>query len=165
MSGFTLIEMAMVVVVFGILMSFALPSFQAMLRNSEIKTAAESIVSGIQRARAEAVTRNGSVSFTLGTASGWTVTNVADATTIDSRAASEGSTSVTLTAVAADNSTAATSITFNNLGQAVPNAANLATINLTAPGGTRAMRVTVGAGGNAKLCDPSLASGSSPRAC
>jgi type IV fimbrial biogenesis protein FimT len=164
-SGFTLVEMVMVVVVLGLLMSLALPSFLQMLRNSEIRNAAESIANGMQRARAEAVTRNGNVSFTLGTGTSWTVVNVSDASMVESRSGAEGSASVTATAVAADGTTAATAVTFNNLGQVVSNVANLARVDLVAAGGTKNLRVTIGSGGNAKVCDPNLTSGSSPRAC
>jgi type IV fimbrial biogenesis protein FimT len=143
----------------------ALPSFLQMLRNSEIRNAAESIANGLQKARAEAVTRNNNVSFTLGSGTSWTVAFVPDGSTVESQSGKEGSASVTATAVAADGTTAATAVTFNNLGQVVPNAANLARVDLAASGGSKNLRVTVGAGGNAKVCDPSLTAGSSPRAC
>lgn len=163
-AGFTLVEMVVVVVVLGILAGLALPSFFQMLRNSEIRTAAESISNGLQRARAEAVTRNGGVIFTLGTGSGWTIT-LTDGTTVETRVAAEGSANVAVDAKASDGTTAATAITYNNLGQAVSSATNIARVDVTAPGGTRSLRVSVGAGGNAKVCDPSLAAGSSPSAC
>jgi type IV fimbrial biogenesis protein FimT len=170
-SGFTLVELAVVIVILAIITGLALPSFLQMLRNSEVRTAAESISNGLTKARAEAVTRNHEVSFSLGSGSSWTVTFVTDTpppktvVTVESRSEKEGSANVTATAVAADGTTAATAVTFNSLGQVVPNAANVARIDLTAAGGSKNLRVTVGAGGNAKVCDPSLTSGSSPRAC
>jgi type IV fimbrial biogenesis protein FimT len=164
-SGFTLVEMVIAVVILGILTSMALPSFLQMLRNSEIRNAAESIANGLQKARAEAVTRNNNVSFTLGSGTSWTVAFVPDGSMVESRSGKEGSASVIATAVAADGTTTATAVTFNNLGQVVPNAANLARVDLAASGGSKNLRVTVGAGGNAKVCDPSLTAGSSPRAC
>jgi type IV fimbrial biogenesis protein FimT len=91
--------------------------------------------------------------------------NVPDTSPVESRVAKEGSANVTVVAKAADGTTNATAITFNNLGQAVPNAANVAQIDLSAVGGSKSLRVTVGAGGNAKVCDPSLTAGSTPRAC
>lgn len=166
-SGFTLVEMVIAVVILGILTSIGLPSFTQMLRNSEVRAAAESIGSGLQKSRAEAVTRNNNVTFTLGSGTSWTIAG-SDALgpfTVESRSGKESSSSVTVVAKAADGTTDASAITFNNLGQAVPNAANVARIDLSATGGNKSLRVTVGAGGNAKVCDPSLTSGSSPRAC
>ena len=142
-----------------------------MLRNAEIKNGAETLVSGIQRARGEAVARNANVQFVLGTGTSWTVDYVtkpvAADPVLDQRTSSEGASHVTLTALASDGTTAATRITFNNVGQVVANAdASLALsrIDIAATSGT-SLRVTVGAGGNARTCDPALAAGSSLRAC
>ncbi len=170
--GFTLPELLIAVAVLGVLVSFGMPSFTQMLRNAEIRNAAESISNGIQRARAEAVSRNATVQFVMGTGSSWNVDYVTKPVPtdppLDTRAGSEGSTHVTLSALAADLATAATTITFNNLGMVVANAdasPALAQVNLAATGANRNLRITVGAGGNAKVCDPTLAAGSSPRAC
>jgi hypothetical protein len=59
-------------------------------------------------------------------------------------------------------STAATTITFNNLGQVIANSPPTlltlaqATFNASASGGNQTLRVSIGAGGNARVCDPSL---------
>jgi type IV fimbrial biogenesis protein FimT len=150
--------MVMVVVVLGILASMALPSFLNMLRNSEVRNAAESLRNGLQRARAEAVSRNANVQFVLGTGTSWTVDyvtkpNVSDPV-LDSRSGSEGSSKVTVTAKAADGTTDATTVTFNSLGQIVANATppTLAQIDLDAAGSTRPLGVVIGAGGNARVC-------------
>ena len=170
--GFTLIELMVGVMVMAILLGLAVPSFQVMIKNSRIRNAAESIANGLQRARAEAVARNTNVAFTLGADSSWTVDYVikpvpADPP-IDSRLASEGSQNVTRTALATDLITPATTITFNNFGGIVANAdasATLAQVDLAAVGGSQNLRVTIGVGGNARMCDPNLAPGTSPRAC
>ena len=163
-AGFSLIELMVSVVVLGILASIAVPSFQAWIRNTQIRNAAESIANGLQRARAEAVSRNTNTSFVMGTDSSWTISVVNPASTIDQRLASEGSKNVTRTVLP----TGATTVTFSNVGLVVPNADasnSITQVDLVAAGGSQNLRVTIGTGGNARLCEPNMASGSSPRAC
>lgn len=168
-AGFTLIELMIGVVILGILASIAFPSFQAMLRDSQTRNAAEAITNGLQKARGEAVARNTNVEFVLGAGSSWIV-KLPSSTglQVESRPSNEGSLNTVNTAVAADLSTAATTATFNNFGSLVANAdssAILARVTLSTTGGNRPLRVTIGVGGNARMCDPNLAAGSSPRAC
>jgi len=63
--GFTLVELMVTIAVLGLLMLATLPSVGVWLRNAEIRTAAESLQSGLQKARAEAVRRNQPVLFSL----------------------------------------------------------------------------------------------------
>lgn len=158
--GFSLIELMATVVIMGILAAVAIPSFQTWVSNSQIRNAAESIANGLQKARAEAVTRNTRTTFVLGTGSSWTVSVVAPVSVIEQRQASEGSKNVTRTVLPVG----ATTVTFNNFGQVVPNAASLTQVDLAAVGGTQSLRVTIGSGGNARMCDPALPS-SNPRGC
>lgn len=172
-SGFTLVELMIAVAVLAILMTVGLPNFRQLMKNYEVRVAAESVVNGLQRARAEAVSRNASVQFVLGTGTSWTVDYVTKPVPtdppLDSRLSSEGSATAALVAVAADLSTAATKITYNNLGQVIVNpdatpTLRQVTFNATAGGGNQTLRVTIGAGGNARVCDPSLPT-SNARAC
>ncbi|HSR01922.1 MAG TPA: GspH/FimT family pseudopilin [Methylophilaceae bacterium] len=169
-SGFSLVELVIVIAIFGILASFAVPSYQQMIENSKIKTATDSILSGFQIARAEAVKRNINVQLEFGAGSAWTVCvspagggSCTAANTIQSRKSSEGSSSdVTVVASVAGP------YVFNGFGI------------LTSPGGatididnaalssakSRNLRVIAGASGAIKSCDPSLdPSGSDPRRC
>ena len=163
-SGMSLIELIIGVAILAIVMGIGAPSFWQWARNIQIKNAAESVTNGIQRARAEAVARNANVAFTLAADSSWTVSVVNPASVIESKPASEGSQNTTLAILPAG----ATTLTFNNYGVAVPNvpASNALTrVDVTANGGSKNMRVTIGVGGNAKMCDPSLVPGSKPSAC
>lgn len=191
-KGFSLVELMVSIVVLAILASIAIPSFQSWLRNTQIRNAAESVTNGLQLARAEAVTRNTNVRFQLtsnlasncalsSVLTNWVVSqdspvnacnsaasaNVAPRL-IQARAANEGSKNVTASALAADLATAATTVTFNNFGLVVANAdgsASFSRIVFTSTGGNQTLWVTIGTGGNARMCDPGIATGTSPRAC
>jgi type IV fimbrial biogenesis protein FimT len=53
--GVTLVEVLIGLAVIGVLLSLALPNFATFLRNTEIKNAAETTLSGLNLARAEAL--------------------------------------------------------------------------------------------------------------
>jgi len=176
-AGFTLIELMLAVSVLAVLVSVGLPSFQQMLRNYQFRVASESVANGLQRARAEAVARNARVQYALSVTLGppavyaWTVDYVNKPVPtdppIDTWTSTEGAKLATVAGVAADLATAATTITFNQLGQVVTNAdasPTLRQVNLAVPGGNQNLRVIIGAGGNARVCDPSLPS-SNVRSC
>ena len=166
-AGFTLIELMVTVAIVAILASIALPSFQSMIRNAQTRNAAEAITNGLQKARGEAVARNANVEFVLGVDSSWQV-KLPSSTVLESRISAEGSADTTVVALAADLTTAATKATFNSFGRVVANAdgsAILAQVGLITDGGNQALHVTLGVGGNARMCDPNLTAGSSPRAC
>jgi type IV fimbrial biogenesis protein FimT len=159
-SGFTLLELMITVAIIAIIAAVALPSFQSMIKNAQTRNAAEAITNGLQKARAEAVARNANVEFVLGAASSWQV-KLPSSTVIESRVSGEGSADTVVT-------TAATTATFNSFGRVVTNADGsviLAQVDLSTDGGNQPLRVTLGVGGNARMCDPNLAAGSSPRAC
>lgn len=63
--GFTLIELMVTLAVAGVLLVGAIPLVREWLMNLEIRNAAESIASGLSKARSEAVKRNQPVMFSL----------------------------------------------------------------------------------------------------
>ena len=60
-KGFTLIEVIMVMVIIGILVGIAIPSFKSFTRSSQATSAANDLVSAFNLARSEAVTRSATV--------------------------------------------------------------------------------------------------------
>lgn len=63
--GFTLIEVIVVVAIVGILLSLGLSSYAQFVSNARVRASAQTFLSGLQNARAEAVRRNASVDFVL----------------------------------------------------------------------------------------------------
>lgn len=164
----------MVIALFSVLASFAIPSYQRMIQNTQIRTATDSILTGLQIARAEAVARNTKVQFDFRTGSAWTVCTTPagngscpttdDATTVQSRGASDGSSANVTINTNGNNGP----YVFTSLGGLDPAGALTIDIDNTAlsSGASRNLRVSVGAGGLARSCDPALdASGTDPRRC
>lgn len=175
--GVNLTELLIAIAIIAILLAVAAPNLAIWLQNSQIRNAAESIQSGLQRAKVEAARRNVGVQFVLGAGSSWTVgcvTAVADAdgdgvddcpATIESRSGSEGSSNATVT-------TAQSTVVFNGLGRVVPLPASNISFQVDNPvggncmsaGPMRCLRVVVSRGGQVRMCDPSRAA-PDPRAC
>jgi len=62
-AGFTLIELFVALVIVVLLMLLGVPSFTTFLRNSEIRSTAESILTGLRTATTTAANRNGRIVF------------------------------------------------------------------------------------------------------
>jgi len=166
-KGFTLVELMVGLVVIAILMSLAVPSFRTWIQNSQIRNAAESVSSGLQRARAEAVSRNANVEFVMGAGTSWLV-QVVGGPNIDSRASDDGSSNTTTATILP---AASTTITFNSFGGVSVNADASATMtqidfdsSALPAADSQELRVTIGIGGSTRMCDPN-APITSPRAC
>ncbi len=70
-SGFTLIEVMVVVAVLAILLGIAAPSFQSMLDKRRLIGAAEQLYADLQYARSEAIKRNASVTVSFSPGTNW----------------------------------------------------------------------------------------------
>ncbi|NOT14317.1 MAG: prepilin-type N-terminal cleavage/methylation domain-containing protein [Methylotenera sp.] len=170
--GFSLVEMMVVVVVFGMLLAMGIPNYRIWMENTRIRNAADSIQAGIQKARVEALKYNAPVRFTLvGGDSEWEVgcvTPVADGdgdgredcpTVIEHRKAKEGSANITVLATPAD----AAEVIFNSLGVIQVNPAPPSPAftqvdidsNLLEATDSRDLRILVGVSGSTRVCDPS----------
>jgi type IV fimbrial biogenesis protein FimT len=62
-SGFTLVELIVVVVVSGIALAIALPSFTSLVERQRVQSASSDFVFSILRARSEAMKRNANVTI------------------------------------------------------------------------------------------------------
>lgn len=183
-QGVTLIELLVGIAIVGILLAVGIPSFSGWIQSTQIRTAAESIQSGLQLARAEAVRRNAIVRFTLTDATGlvaWSVGCVAVTAAcpaaIQSRDANEGGVNaragISIAAppvpagtyyatpiTAGAGMTGVDGVTFNGLGR-IP-AANIATdvkridLSNAVDATARALIIVVTTGGQIRMCDPAL---------
>lgn len=63
--GMTLVELLVALTVLAFLMMAAMPSLAGWMRNTQIRTAAEAVLNGLNKARSEALRRNTLVSFSL----------------------------------------------------------------------------------------------------
>lgn len=166
-QGFTLIELVVTIVVMMAVSMLAIPAFQSSIGNSQIRTVAESIKSGLQQARLEAIKRNAKVRFTLQANSGWqlgceTVTATCPAV-ISAKNATEGS-SANISVIADINAAL-----FNGFGARDPGQVGLSRVDITNQNvdvsERRALRILLAAGGNAKLCDPAVNAVGDARGC
>jgi type IV fimbrial biogenesis protein FimT len=191
--GVTLIEVAVVFVLIGILLAFAAPSITQWMRNTQVRNVTSSLQAGLQRARSEAIRRNEAVQFSLlttaanlddgcalsATGASWSVSRqdpdcqcAADVSEtaapqfIEKHAGGVQTGAVTVTATAADGS-AATTVVFNGFGR-VSNASPISRIQVgNGAGADNDMRLLIGVGGTLRMCivSATLTAAADPRAC
>lgn len=191
-GGYSMLELAMALVVLGLLFAVGLPNAADWMRDLRLRGVAESLKTGLDKARMEALKGNRTMSFWLVTdpkskvpaadcalsSSGlyWVVSvkdpsgacNAAPSTTDDPLLAfrAEAAMEQGLVSVAATDadSKAATQVTFNALGQ-VQGVGMIRQLAISrADGKGRSLRILVEPGGSIRSCDPKV-SASDPRAC
>jgi type IV fimbrial biogenesis protein FimT len=64
-TGFTLVELLIAMSLVAVLLALAAPSFSGWIRNSQVRTVAQALQSGVRLAQAEALRRNRQVVFFL----------------------------------------------------------------------------------------------------
>lgn len=168
-SGFTLIEVMIALAIVAIALVLGAPEFGIWMQNTKVRNVAESVQNGLQTAHNEAVRRNRPAEFAVNADTSWTVTvKAVDANgqfyddVVEKRSKDDGSSSSVTLAV-----TGGGTASFNGLGR-VDNATPLTRVDVkSSVTGAKKMAVTVGAGGQIRLCDPSLDSVTTddPRKC
>lgn len=189
-TGFSLIECMISVVLFMLLALIAMPSFSVAIQNGQIRSAAQSIVSGLQLARAEAIRLNAFVQFSLpNQIAGETVEGGTDwlihaddqkaagtpayTVEIGRRSGLEGSPLARIGTKTAQDFTLPTAIgaglpgtiTFNSLGRT--DSTTISQIDIVHANNAKARRlsIAISTGGQIRLCDPALALSSNPQGC
>jgi type IV fimbrial biogenesis protein FimT len=190
--GVTLIELMVILAVIALLLMAVTPSMGIWMRNIQIRNAAEALQTGLQTARTEAMRRNTQVRLTLvngltascaasATGTAWIVSQDDPANDCDeapssttapravaSREASDGSRDVTVSALQANGTSSANNIVFDGFGRPL-GTTSMARIDFdhtTTGNDYRALRVTISAVGNVRMCDPRVSTTSDdPRRC
>ncbi|MGD9946413.1 MAG: GspH/FimT family pseudopilin [Burkholderiaceae bacterium] len=178
--GLTLVEMAITMLIFAILVAAAAPSFSGFLANTQIRSASDSLRNGLRVAQMEAMKRNRRVELVLtdSAPTSATVTATAAGRNWVIRAEQAGGGFELLQGFAGQTQTPQVTITadrsifsfdaFGRLsedsaGNAAP-AGDLAVAIADSGSKGRPLRVLVRPGGASASCDPAATSGS-PFAC
>ncbi|WP_235509997.1 GspH/FimT family pseudopilin [Variovorax sp. Root473] len=186
-AGFTLIELMVGIALFAVLFMLAYPSYASFIRNAQVRTAAESVLNGLQLARAEAIRRNSNVRFTLTNKSNgvalaggtdWalygalpdTPTNLNDLVQehLEGNASSNARVQVSTTVgtKAADPGAGMpATITFTGLGR-LTTATTTRQIDITgATTDVRRLAIILAPGGDIRMCDPGHSLATNPQGC
>ncbi len=180
-AGFSLIELMIVLSVLSILFAVGMPAFGRLLHDVDIRSSAEGLRAGLQKARTEAVTRNALIRISFSDVSGrpaWTLGCVSSSlrcpATISSYSvnadtqirwgAARSDDQIALNTALAAGNRLPSGITFNALGTApgVEGNADVSRIDVTHAINEQARRLVlmITAAGAIRLCDPSTASDS-----
>lgn len=193
--GMSLIELMIGVGILAVLLMTGMPSFSLWIQNTQNRAAAESVLNGVQLARAEAVRRNAVVRFELTDVNGLVAWNVGCVTvntdcpaTIQQRLSTEGNVNARVgvstavipsptpaghfgTAIAAGTGLAdgEAGVSFNSVGR-VPTANignDVTRVDVTNAVMSTARRfvVIIGPGGQIRMCDPALVFANNPQGC
>jgi type IV fimbrial biogenesis protein FimT len=179
-SGFTMIELLIGIVVLALLLGLGAPSFMVWMQNAQIRNAADAVLNGMQLARTEAIRRNKPVQFSLRIQSGWDVTIVnpsaddkvqvcptsSNPCVVQTRTRNEGSANVNVAATPGGSY----AVTFDAMGGPTSNPDGSLTItsldfaSSVSTDAPRPLRIVVSLSGTIRMCDPNATAGD-PRGC
>lgn len=159
-KGVSLVELMVSLSIMAIIASIASPSMATWMNNMKIKSSTESIFSGINSARAEAIKINAPVTFVLNDNGTWDVVLDSTNNTIYSSGESGSSETVVNNPTPSD----ASRITFNSMGVITNNSDSSPTItsisieNAESKNGVYASNVNINSGGSISYCSYSPSS-------
>lgn len=185
-----MVEIMVALAIIAMLMMLVAPSSAIWIQNTRLRSAAESISSGLQMARVEALKRNTLVSFQMTDANStaWQVCvydpvndvcAAAAGSVLASRSASEDASTTTIgtdtalsdTSVAlAAGTNVPSSTTFDPFGRLAATApSNVMRVDVRntvlAPADERRMVILINLGGQVRMCDPKLSKATNPQGC
>ena len=184
-QGFTLIEAMVTLSIAVILMTLVAPAFSNWIRNTEIRSAAESLRAALQNARTEAILRNANVKFRLLDSAGrmnWVISCVQPSSTcpefIKNKNAAENSlirvgvktdqNSTSLDSPINSGNSIPAEVTFSAIGTApkIANKTEISRIDITQLNNSNNLRMVllIGIAGMIRLCNPGVVS-TQPDAC
>jgi type IV fimbrial biogenesis protein FimT len=160
--GFSIIEVLIVIVIIGILVAAAIPSFTIWIQNTQIRTGAEALINGMQTAKNEAVRRNRCIQILIENQTGWRV-NPCDDPDADPPLASRSSAEGSANAATVMTPPGAAIVSFTALGRVMsinPSDGSAAITQIDIdnptmlPADSRELRLVIPTGGGVRLCDP-----------
>lgn len=167
-SGYSLVELVVAMAVLVTVSLFGLPAMQSATGNAQTRAVAESVLHGLQQARVEAIKRNAAIVFVLSSDSSWQL-GCAEVTAtcpaqLTRKTAKEGST----TPLTIQSS--AWTVRFSSFGSRDPGLQPaLSQVDFSNPAvplaSRKSLRVLLAAGGDSRMCEPSVVTAGDPRAC
>lgn len=184
--GVTMIEVMVTVAIVAIVLAIGVPRLTTWIQNTQVTATADSLMTGLQLARGEAVRKNVRTRFQLIDAGGrasWVIISDSQAATgsfpssnqIQASGTDDGganarigvstsnptATGCCTTAIAAGTGMGTSPLpgaVFSAFGQVVSDATvtTVYRIDVTSPTATRRLVILIASSGSAKLCDPSL---------
>lgn len=175
--GFSLIEIAVALLLFGLLVVLGVPAYQAWIANTQIRNLAETIQNGLRLAQAEAAKRNTQVDFVLTndnpannanptastTGANWVVRVSNPQTFVQGKPRAEGSRNATLACVGTCPAGFDGTVAFSGFGRTtLGGELDLKVCNPV--GGDRPMGIVVSTGGSVRMCNPKFPA-ADPQGC
>jgi type IV fimbrial biogenesis protein FimT len=185
-AGFTIVEICITLAIIAMVIAFGAPQVATWIQNLQTRSAADSIVGGLQMARLEALKRNTLVAFELtdNNSAAWHVClydiPTAACTGADIAADPGGSwpnarpgvettfTNFTVALNAGQN--VPSLVAFDSFGRIAPaSPTNIARVDVRniamASGDERRLSITVATAGQIRMCDPQLSKATNPQGC